>query len=141
MEEYSPTPVATSIRMFLATATIKDGELRHFDAKQAFLKASIDEEIYIRIPEENQEFPGAVILLNKAIYELVQVGRCWNSKFCDDMTAIGFELSKADPCSFCKVDDGEVKIVVAVHVDDILVHAKNQATMKRLPLSLGISIS
>ncbi|CAN0139877.1 unnamed protein product, partial [Ascophyllum nodosum] len=90
-EKYSPTPSAASIRMLLATAAAKDGELRHFDAEQAFLKADIDEEIYIEIPEEFQKFPGAVGRLNKAIYGLVQAGRCWNNKFCDDMTAIGFE--------------------------------------------------
>ena len=59
-EKYLPTPATVSIRMLLAMAAAKDGELRHFDAEQAFLKANIDEEIYIEIPEEFQEFPGAV---------------------------------------------------------------------------------
>ena len=53
-EKYSPTPATASIRMFLAMAAAKDGELRHFDAEQAFLKADIDEEIYIEIPKEFQ---------------------------------------------------------------------------------------
>ena len=44
--------------MHLAMAAAKDGELRYFDAEQAFLKADIDEEIYIEIPEEFQEFRG-----------------------------------------------------------------------------------
>ena len=39
-------------------AAAKDGELRHFDAEQVFLKANINEKIYIEIPEEFQEFPG-----------------------------------------------------------------------------------
>ena len=83
-EKYSPTPAVASIRRFSATATAKDGELRHFDTEQAaFLKADID--------EEYQEFPGAVGLLNKVIYGLVQAGRCWNNKFCNDLTSIGFE--------------------------------------------------
>ena len=90
-EKYSPTPATASIRMLLAMAAVKDGELRHFDAEPAFLKADIDEEIYIEIPEESQEFPGAVGRLNKAICGLIQAGRCWNNKFCDDMTAIEFE--------------------------------------------------
>ena len=96
-EKYSPTPATASIRMLLASAAAKDGELRHSDAEQAFLKVDIDEEIYIEIPEEFQEFPGAVGRLNKAIYGLVQAGRCWNNTFCDDMAAIGFEQAKADP--------------------------------------------
>ena len=74
MEKYSPAPATASIRMLLAMAAAKDGELRHFDADQAFLKADIDEEIYIEIPDEFQKFPGAVRRLNKAIYGLVQVG-------------------------------------------------------------------
>ena len=118
-------------------AAAKDGELRHFDAEKAFLKADIDEEIYIEIPEESQEFPGAVGRLNKAIYGLVEAGRCWNNKICDDVTAIGFEQAKADSCMFRKVVDGEAEMVVVVHVDDILAHAKDQATMDRFAAELG----
>ena len=79
-KKYSPTPATVSIQMFLAMAAAKNGELRHFDEEQAFLKADIDEEIYIEIPEEFQEFPEAVGRMNKAIYGLVQAGRCWNNK-------------------------------------------------------------
>ena len=57
--------------------------------------------------------------LNKAIYRLVQAGRCWNNKFCDYMTVIGFEQAKADPCVFRKVVDGEAEMMMVVHVDDI----------------------
>ena len=90
-KKYSPTPATASIRMILAMAAAKDGELRHFYAKQAFSKADIDKEIYIEIPEAFQEFPGTVGRLNKVIYGLIQAGRCWNNNFCDDMTSIGFE--------------------------------------------------
>ena len=53
------------------------------------------------------------------------------------MTAIGFEQAKADPCVFRKVIDGEAETVVVVHVDDILAHAKDQATMDRFAAELG----
>ena len=52
------------------------------------------------------------------------------------MTAIGFEQAKADPCVFRKVVDGEVEMVVVVHVDDILAHAKDQATMEKFAAEL-----
>ena len=57
--------------------------------------------------------------------------------FCDDMTAIGFEQAKADPCGFRKVVDGEAEMVVVVHVDDILAHAKDLATMGGFATELG----
>ena len=51
--------------------------------------------------------------------------------------AIGFEQSKSNLRVFRKVADDEVEMVVAVHVDDILVHAKDQATMETFAAELG----
>ena len=79
---------------------------------------------------------GGSGLVNKAIYELVQVGGCWNNKFSDGTTAIGFEQSKVNRCVFRKSVDGREEIVVVVHVDDILTHAKDQATMERFDAEL-----
>ncbi|CAM9472324.1 unnamed protein product [Ascophyllum nodosum] len=79
---------------------------------------------------------GAVRLLNKAIYGLVQAERYWNNKFYNDMTAIGSEHSKADPWVLYKVADKELEMVVVVHVDDVLAHTKDQATMKRFAAEL-----
>ena len=62
-------------------------------------------------------------LLNK-MYGLVQAGRCLFNIFC----AFKFEQSEADRRVFRKFDDGEVEMVVFVHVADILAHA--QAAMK-----------
>ena len=69
-------------------------------------------------------------LLNK-IYGLVQAGRCLFNIFCDDK----FEQSEAHRRVFRKFDDGEVKVVVLMHVDDIL--AQSQATMERFAGELG----
>ena len=68
---------------------------------------------------------------------LVQAERCWQNRFRDDRTAIGFEQSQADPYMVHKSDDGDVEMVVIVHVDDNLAHAKDQATMERLTAELG----
>ena len=92
------------MRMFLATAAAEDGEMRHFDAEQEFLKADVDEEIYIEISGESLDFTGTVGLL-EAVYWLVQVGRCWNIKFWDDSMAIGFKQSKQYLRVFRKVVD------------------------------------
>ena len=62
---------------------------------------------------------------------LIQAGRCWNNTFCNDMVAIGFEQSREASCVFCKVVGEELEMVVIVYVDDILAHAKDQATIGR----------
>ena len=75
-------------------------------------------------------------LLNKAIYGLVLAERCGNNKFSNNMTAIGFEQSKAEPCVFRKIVDNEAEMMVVVHVDGILAHAKYQATMEKFAAEL-----
>ena len=47
-----------------------------------------------------------------------------------------FEHSDTDRRLFRKFDDGEVDMVVFMHVDDILAHA--QATMERFAAELGV---
>ena len=72
--------------------------------------------------------------LLKRIYGLVQVGRCLFSISLDNK----FQQSEADRRVFRKFDNGEVEMVVLVHMDDILLHA--QATMERFAAELGGNI-
>lgn len=53
-ETLSPTPAAVRARMVHATAAVEDRELRHVDVEQARVRAVVDEEIYIELPEEYQ---------------------------------------------------------------------------------------
>ena len=43
----------------MTAATVNDGELRHFDADDAFLETSVGEEYTYKVPEEYQEFSEA----------------------------------------------------------------------------------
>ncbi|CAN0335182.1 unnamed protein product, partial [Ascophyllum nodosum] len=125
-ESSSPIPTASSTRAVLATAAVKNWELRHIDVEQAYLQADIDEEIYIELHKDYRAFPNAVGLLRKAIYGLVQSGLCWFRKFTDGIKEKGFEQSHADPCVFRRIVDGEVVIVIVVYVDDILLASKTK---------------
>ena len=57
-EKYSPTPATGSIWMLLAMAVGKDGELRHFDAEQAFLKVVLTKKYTLRSPRNSKSFRG-----------------------------------------------------------------------------------
>ena len=63
-------------------------------------------------------------LLNK-IYGLIQGRKYLFNIICDSK----FRQSEADRRVFRKFDDGEVEMVLFVHMDDFLAHA--QATMER----------
>lgn len=58
----------------LETAAVDERELRH-SAVEEFIRAGVDEKIYIELPEEYQAFPGAMGKFNKAVYGLLQAVR------------------------------------------------------------------
>ena len=69
--------------------------------------------------------------LSNKIYGLVQATRYLFNIFCGD----NLQQSEADRRVFRQFEDGEVKMMVFMHVDDILAHT--QVTMERFAGELG----
>ena len=67
----------------MTAAAVKDGELRRFDAEEAFLETSVDEEIYVKNYGGISRVHGGMRLLSK-IYGLVHAGRCLFNTICND---------------------------------------------------------
>ena len=44
----SPCPSSASVKLILAVANVKGLPLRHFDVAQAYIRASLDEEVYMK---------------------------------------------------------------------------------------------
>ena len=59
--------------------------------------------------------------LKRAIYGLKQSRRKWSHLCADTLLADGIKQCKADPCIFCKIDDGVEVMILGVYVDDLLV--------------------
>ena len=58
----SPCPSSAYIKLVIAVANEKGLPLRHFDVAQAYIRASLDEEVYIKLPggcgEQSKEPPN-----------------------------------------------------------------------------------
>ena len=67
---------------------------------------------------------GQVVRLDRALYGVKEAGRQWAAHLCKTMVNEHDMERKSDPCVFRKVVDGVVKLMVVVHVDDILVGGK-----------------
>ena len=109
------------MKLILAVANEKGLPLRHFDVAQACIRASLDKEVYIKLPADCGEQSKRAAKLERAIYGLKQIGRHCGHLWADTLIADGFEQCKADPCIFRKVVDGVVVMIVGVYVDDLLV--------------------
>ena len=117
------------MRIATAVANEKGWLLRHLDVTQEFIHVHLDEAVYMRLPADCGDMSGEVVLLQRAVYGLRQAGLQWSWRLSRVLLQkIGMEHSKADPCMFRKVVDGEVSHIVCVHVDDLAVTAEGKDT-------------
>ena len=96
----SPCPSSASIKLVLAVANEKGLSLRHFEVAQAYIRASLDEEVYMKLPGGCGEQSKSTAKLERATYGLKQSGRKWGHLCADTLIADGFEQGKADSCIF-----------------------------------------
>ena len=65
---YAPTVATSSVRLLAAFANEYDLELCHFDVDQAFVRADLKEDVFMRLPEGCGELSGKIVKLNKNLY-------------------------------------------------------------------------
>ena len=80
---FSPVVKHKSIRVFLAMVSVFNLELDQLDVKTAFLHGNLEEEIYMKQPEEfvDSKKSDHVCLLKKSLYGLKQSPRQWYKRF------------------------------------------------------------
>ena len=78
----------------LALATHFDWEIEQIDVKTAFLYPEIEEEVYIAIPEANQEFHPYEKLKEEVFWLLKTLYRLWQSPLAWYEKVDGFLYSK-----------------------------------------------
>ena len=98
------------------------------------LTRDLEHEIYMKIPEVYDEVISKdvdkedCLILQKAIYGLVQALRPFWKKIVDKMQGGGFQLSEADPCMLYIEDEKWVCIII-IYIDDMLIIGNNQRYM------------
>ena len=108
--------------------TISTRSLYHFGVKQAFVQANLDTDIYMKLPYGCGERTGKVVKLDRALYGIKQAKRQWSPVLCQPLEdEHGMEQCRADPCVYRKIVEGVVKLILVVHVDDILVSGEKEA--------------
>ena len=123
LETFAPTANLSSIHMPLALATHFHCEVFQFDVSSAYLKADLEEDVYLEQPP-GFELPGKglklVCNLVKGLYGLKQAGLCWNRTLDKFLTEFGLTRSMIDSCCYSTSDLCGNRLFICVWVDDIL---------------------
>lgn len=118
-EVFASTGKYKTLRIALSIAARRNYELRQLDVPQAFIQASLDEDVYMEMPEGFAQ-PGMVCHLKKSLYGLKQSPRNWYllcSKFIID--TLGFAATISDPCLFWKTSRTGQLMLLFLFVDDM----------------------
>ena len=114
-ESFAPVVSWSTVRLLLCMSVKLGWETRQVDFSNAFVQASLKEEVYMRMPPGFEEASGeqAVLKLDKSLYGLVQAPKAWFEHLTAKFAKLGLYPSDIDPCLFyghgmavlCYVDD------------------------------------
>lgn len=128
-EIFSPVININSLRTLFAISVQFDYLIKKFDIKTAFLYGTLNEEVYMEIPQGYDRMKNKVCRLRKSLYGLKQAPSKWNEHFTCLLKEYGLTSISVDQCLF-KNEKGT--LFLAIYVDDGLIVGKNEAKINEL---------
>lgn len=136
-ENFAPVINDATLRIILVLYLIMKYDSEIIDVETAFLYGSLEEEIYMKVPEGLLEAlkvlkiaappANSCLKLMKSIYGLVQAARQWWKTFVGFLTKkLGFTNSIIDPCLLFKRENNE-DVFICLYVDDLLIVGNTNA--------------
>jgi hypothetical protein len=118
-EVFAHTGKYKSLRVLLFVVAVLDLELNQLDVPSAFVRADLEEEVYMSMPDGFKQ-EGKVYLLKKSLYGLKQSPRNWYL-LCSGFIKgeMGFFACISDPCLFYKISRTGNVIIIFLFVDDM----------------------
>lgn len=121
---FSTVAKLSTLRLILTIAAALDYDLSSVDIRQAYLQASLSEDLYMMVPpgmpDKDADGDPLVAKLKRSLYGLKQAGREWHTLFSATLRNWGFTQSAIDTCMFV-MRRGESVIWLVVWVDDCII--------------------
>ena len=128
-EVFSPVVQVSTLRLLFAISVQKDFQIKKFDIKTAFLYGTLNEDIYMQIPEGYKRQDSKVCKLKKSLYGLKQAPMKWNEHFTKFLKENDMESLSVDQCIF---KNKRGTLFLAIYVDDGLIVGKNDEEIDNL---------
>ena len=121
---YSSVVSLRSLRLVIFLAELNQLDLWGADVGNAYLEAFTKEKVCFIAGDGFGDLNGHTLVIVKALYGLKSSGLHWHERFANTLREMDFEVSKADPDVWMRLN-GEVWEYIAVYVDDLCIAAKN----------------
>ena len=136
-DTYAPVVDFTTVRLLLAIAAQKRMHIHQMDVSTAFLNGTLQEEIYMRLPEGLKERygPGKIGRLIKSLYGLKQAPRVWFKRLREDLLMLNFETIETSESLFI-IRSKWNTLFLLVYVDDVILISTNMAMIVQIKTRL-----
>ena len=125
----SPTVKKESIKLLLAITAVNKWQLSSVDIKSAFLQGICpDRTIFLKPPAEAGV--QGIWSLHRPIYGLKDASRLWYKALSAKFKQWGYGTLVGDRAFFYLKEAGELKCIVACHVDDLCLSGEQQTLEK-----------
>lgn len=136
-ETFSPVVRHSTLRLLFAISVKLGLDITQLDVKTAYLNGHLKEEIYMCAPEGFvSEMSGKILKLKKAVYGLKQSALAWYERIRDVLCKNNYKNCTQEPCIFTKMCN-DVKIIIAVYVDDFLIFSNSKNETEKLKCILN----
>ncbi|EPZ35565.1 Reverse transcriptase, RNA-dependent DNA polymerase domain-containing protein [Rozella allomycis CSF55] len=126
-ETFTPLTTYNTFRILLTVCASQNLEMDHVDIKTAFLIPTLDDEIYMKVPEGVDGVgPSVVCKLEKSLYGLKQAPHVWNTEINNFLTNLGFQSTKVDACLYYANLKDMGPCYINLYVDDIALGGAEQ---------------
>lgn len=105
LDTFAPVVRMDSLRAILGIKAMLDLEIRQFEIKSTYLNGDLEEEVYMKQAEGNDNSTRRVMQLRKAIYSLKQAGRVWYNKFSKTLKQHDFHRQDSEHCVYFRRTD------------------------------------
>ena len=100
-QTFAATPAAASTNTVAVVGVEKGWMIYQLDVRQAYIRADIDFQVFMKLPEGCGDKSGKVVRLNKGVYGFRQGACLWSKHFVGVLIGrVGMKQCKADPCVF-----------------------------------------
>ncbi|CAA7033812.1 unnamed protein product [Microthlaspi erraticum] len=125
-ETYSPVMDAITFRFLMSLAASQNLEMYLMDVVTAYLYGSLENEIYMKIPEglkmpedlKSKAKEICSVRLQRSLYGLKQSGRMWYNRLSEYLLSKDYVNNAICPCVFIKKSSLGF-VIIAVYVDDL----------------------
>ncbi|CAM9781770.1 unnamed protein product, partial [Sphacelaria rigidula] len=114
-ETFASTPAMPSIKLVMAVAVQRGWPMYPFHVTRAFVRAKVDTNVLMKLPDGCGPQTGSTVTLEKFIYGVKQAGRqrsiLLNQTLMEDA---GMSQSKTDPCVYKQEKRGMCHVCIVV---------------------------